>query len=111
MRQQQAIGAASGPRTPIDDPTSNRIGVLRNGGDSGIFTAAGQLRPLSSSTVTVRTQGRLQFCPMRQVVVGPAADDGAMRCSDRRQPPAPFGPFRIHIPNLTAEVDGCVFGR
>ena len=88
MRQQQAIVAASGPRTPINDPTSNRIGVPRNGGDSGIFTAAGRLRPLSSSTVRVRTPGGLQFCPMRQVVVGPAADDGAMRCSDRRRPPA-----------------------
>jgi hypothetical protein len=46
MRRQKAIVAASGPRTPINGPASSRIGVLRNGGDSGIFTAAGRLCPL-----------------------------------------------------------------
>jgi hypothetical protein len=28
----------------------------------------------------------MQSCPMRQVAAVPAADDGAMRCSDRRRP-------------------------
>jgi hypothetical protein len=43
MRQQKAIVAASGPRTPINGRVSSRIGVPRNGGDSGIFTAADRL--------------------------------------------------------------------
>jgi hypothetical protein len=43
MRQQKAIVPAGGPRTPINGPASSRIGVPRNGGDSGIFTAAGRL--------------------------------------------------------------------
>jgi hypothetical protein len=66
MRQQQAIVAASGPRTPINDPTSKRIGVPRNGGDSGIFTAAGRLRPLSSFDRKGADAGLNQNCSSAQ---------------------------------------------
>jgi hypothetical protein len=66
MRQQQAIVAASGPRTPINDPTSNRIGHPRNGGDSGIFTAAGRLRPLSSFDCKGADAGQNQSCSSAQ---------------------------------------------
>jgi hypothetical protein len=60
MRQQKAIVMASGPRTPINGLISSRIGVPRNEGDSGIFTASGRLRASRSSECQAAEAGRNQ---------------------------------------------------
>jgi hypothetical protein len=60
MRQQKAIVMASGPRTPINGLISSRIGVPRNEGDSGIFTASGRLRASRSSECQAAEAGQNQ---------------------------------------------------
>jgi hypothetical protein len=113
MRQQRAIVAASGPRTPINGRTSNRIGIPRNGGDSGIFTAVGRLYPMSSDDCQAADTGQNQKCssaqcgtssPFRPLTTAPCAV------------PAGGGPQALWtIPHQNTQshggTDGCAFGR
>ena len=64
MRRQKAIVAASGPRTLINGPNANRIEVPRNGGDSGIFTAAIPLYPARACNRKAADAGRQNASPL-----------------------------------------------